>query len=239
MSVLNNVDLEQVKQKLYEDLKSSGWADQLKTFILSADFDKILKYLLKEAQEGRRFTPVLKQVFRAFKECPFDQLKVVVIGQDPYPQPLTADGIAFSCSNKGKIEASLKYIFMEVEDTVYKGSGYVKDPDLKRWSNQGVLLLNTAFTTRIGYIGSHYEIWKPFMVFLMDRLNHKKSGLIYTFMGKKAQEWIDYIPENSKLLTCSHPASAAYNKDDKWDSGDVFNKINHYCKESFNTEIIW
>ena len=82
MTVLNNIDLEVVKQKLYDDLKPSGWADQLKTFILSADFDKILQYLLKEAQEGRRFTPILKQVFRAFKECPFDQLKVVVVGQD-------------------------------------------------------------------------------------------------------------------------------------------------------------
>lgn len=82
MSIPNTVDLNDIKFKLYEKLKASGWADKLKTFILSDDFDKILNYLLKEARAGQRFTPPIKQIFRAFEECPYDKLKVVVIGQD-------------------------------------------------------------------------------------------------------------------------------------------------------------
>lgn len=80
--ILNGVDLDQVKLKIYEKLKPSGWGDKLKTFIMSDDFSTILKYLLKDAREGKRFTPQLKQVFRAFEECPYDKLKVVMMGQD-------------------------------------------------------------------------------------------------------------------------------------------------------------
>jgi uracil DNA glycosylase len=82
MSILSTVNLEEVKTKLYEKLKPSGWGDKLKTFILSDDFDKILQYLLNESKSGKHFTPVLKQVFRAFEECPYNELKVVMIGQD-------------------------------------------------------------------------------------------------------------------------------------------------------------
>lgn len=82
MSVLDTVNIEEVKMKLYENLKPSGWGDKLKSFILSSDFDKIMNHLLEDARKGKRFTPVLKQVFRAFEECPLNQLKVVILGQD-------------------------------------------------------------------------------------------------------------------------------------------------------------
>mgnify|MGYP003648314847 CR=1 FL=1 len=82
MRQLNTINLEDIKIKLYEKLKPSGWGDKLKTFILSEDFDKILMALLKDAQEGKRFTPQIKQLFRAFEECPYNELKVVMIGQD-------------------------------------------------------------------------------------------------------------------------------------------------------------
>jgi len=76
------VNLQDVQQKLYERLKPSGWADKLKMFLLSDDFSRILKRLYDEATAGKRFTPQLKQVFRAFEECPYKDLKVVIIGQD-------------------------------------------------------------------------------------------------------------------------------------------------------------
>lgn len=80
--IVNTVNLDEIKAKLYEKLKPSGWGDKLKTFIMSDDFDKILRKLLAEVKDGQRFTPVLKQVFRAFEECPYKDLKVVMIGQD-------------------------------------------------------------------------------------------------------------------------------------------------------------
>lgn len=82
MSTLPNVNLEEVRGKLYEKLKESGWGDKLKTLFLSSDFKNILDTLLKERDEGKRFTPPLKQVFRAFECCPLKDLKVVMIGQD-------------------------------------------------------------------------------------------------------------------------------------------------------------
>lgn len=237
-SQVHTVDLEEIKQKLYEKLKPSGWADKLKTFILSSDFDKILKALLKDAQEGRRFTPQIKQVFRAFEECPYNELKVIIMGQDPYPQLGVADGIAFSCSNTKIIEASLRYMFKEIEDTVYT-DGYSWDPDLRRWSKQGVLMLNSALTTRVGKVGQHYNIWQPFIAFVMDQLMCYNPGLIYAFMGKKAQEWSESVSDNNYKLFCSHPASAAHNALERWDSGDIFNKISDISYKQFKQKIIW
>lgn len=77
-----SINLEEVKLKLIEKLKPSGWANKLKGFIQSSDFDKILETLYTLREEGKRFTPPLKQVFRAFEECPVNDLKVVIIGQD-------------------------------------------------------------------------------------------------------------------------------------------------------------
>lgn len=239
MSVLHTVDIEDVKQKLYEKLKPSGWGDKLKTFIMSEDFDKILMQLLREAKNGERFTPVLKQVFRAFEECPYDQLKVVMIGQDPYPYIHVADGIAFSCSNTGTIQASLKYIFKEIEETVYPTTGYEWNPDLARWSNQGILILNVAMTTTIGKVGSHYKLWQPFLTFLFDILAYQNPGLIYVFMGKKAQEWADTIPDNNLKVMTTHPAAAAHNKQERWDSGDMFNKVSQLTYKHYKYNIIW
>lgn len=237
--LLNTVDLEDTKQKLYERLRPSGWGDKLKTFIMSDDFDKILKKLLSEARDGQRFTPVLKQVFRAFEECPYKDLKVVMIGQDPYPYQGVADGIAFSCSNTGKVEASLKYMFKEIEDTVYPMEGYTWDPDLKRWSNQGILILNTALTTTIGKVGQHYTLWQPFLAFLFDILMYQNPGLIYVFMGKKAQEWAESIPENNYKVFTSHPASAAHNNEERWDSGDMFNKVSKLVYDNYKEQLKW
>jgi uracil-DNA glycosylase len=237
-TVLNNINLDEIKLKLYERLKPSGWADKLKTFIMSSDMDQILKALLKEVQEGRRFTPVLKQVFRAFEECPYDKLKIVIVGQDPYPYPGVADGIAFSCSNDKKIQPSLRYMFKELEDTVYP-EGYDWDPDLKRWSNQGILMLNTALTTTINKIGAHYDIWKPFLIFLFDMLKFRNTGLIYVFMGKKAQEFGELVSDLNWKIVTSHPASAAYNNEERWDSGDLFNKINEIMYSMYKEKIEW
>jgi uracil-DNA glycosylase len=232
--------------KLYERLKPSGWGDKLKTFILSDDFEKILKKLLAEARDGQRFTPVLKQVFRAFEECPYDKLKIVMMGQDPYAYPPklgallpTADGIAFSCANTGKPEASLRYMFKEIEDTVYPLEGYTWDPDLKRWSNQGMLIINCAFTTTLNKVGTHYALWQPFLAFLFDVLTFQNSGLIYMFLGKKAQEWAESVPENNFKLIASHPASAAHQELEKWDSQDIFNKVSKLAWEHYKEKLIW
>jgi uracil DNA glycosylase len=88
----------------------------------------------------------------------------------PYPYVNVPDGIAFSCSLKGTPEASLSFMFKEINDTVYNDPTRVHNADLARWSNQGILMLNVALTTTFNKVGEHYELWKPFINFLLDMI---------------------------------------------------------------------
>jgi uracil-DNA glycosylase len=223
--VTEQINLEEIKLKLVERLKPSGWANKLKGFIQSSDFDKILQTLYKLREEGKRFTPPLKQVFRAFEECPHDKLKVIIIGQDPYPHFGVADGLAFSCSNTGKPQPSLTKIFEAVEHTVYQDYPTHQDPNLTRWANQGVLLLNSALTCEIDKVGSHYNVWKEFIAYAMDILNFTDTGLIFVLMGKQAQELEGLIGEHHYIIKTTHPAYASYTKQ-PWDCENMFNEIN-------------
>jgi len=233
---MSKINLKDIQQKLYENLKPSGWADRLKGFLLGDDFNSILEDLLQQSQGGKRFTPVLKQMFRAFEECPFDDLHTIIIGQSPHPKAGEADGILLSSTNTGVINASLQKAFGELERTV--DPNYVQNPDLKRWSKQGVLMLNTALTTEAGKTDAHLELWKPFMVYLFDVLASSDTGRVYVFMGTKAKDWNHYVPTSNFKFFVTHPASATYN-DGQWDSGDLFNSINKVLKEHRNIEIIW
>lgn len=233
------VNIEDVKNKLYIKLKDSGWGDRLKTFIQSSDFDQILAYLLGQVNQGKRFTPPLKQVFSAFEKCKYSDLKVIIVGQDPYPYEKIADGMAFSCSNDGKIQASLRYINKAIQHTVYNDLPLDYKSDLTPWAEQGILLLNASLTTEINKIGKHYHIWTPFITFLLDMLNAYNPGLVYVFMGKKAQEWMDQVSDNNHKLICSHPASAAYINQEMWDCNDVFNKTSKLVKDHYAYDIIW
>ena len=231
-------EIDEIKQKLFDKLEPNGWGRVFKSFIFSSEFTEILSKLYQLSIADKRFTPTLKQLFRAFEECPYDDLKVVFIGQDPYPQLGVADGISFSCGNTNKAQPSLRYIFEEIERTVYQEFPSYQDPDLTRWSKQGILMLNTALTVEVGKIGSHYDIWKPFTAYLLDSLNNYNPGLIYVYMGKKAEEWSELTNDNNYKFTVKHPASAAYNGS-KWDSNDIFTKIQHIVKESSGNTIHW
>ena len=231
-------EIDEIKQKLFNQLESNGWGRIFKSFIFSSEFTDILNNLYTLSTSGKRFTPPLKQVFRAFEECPYDKLQVVIIGQDPYPTLGVADGISFSCSNTNKLQPSLKFILQEVDRTVYNNHVISEDLDLKRWANQGILMLNTALTVEVGKIGSHYDIWKPFTAYLLDWLNNYNPGLIYVYMGKKAEEWSELTTNTEYKFTVKHPASAAYNGS-KWDSNDIFNKVSAIVKENSGNEIIW
>jgi uracil-DNA glycosylase len=230
--------IKEIQSKLYEKLKPSGWGDKLKLFLLSKDFEQILTHLYNESQDGRKFTPVLKDLFRAFEECPYNNLKIVIIGQDPYPQAGVADGISFSCSHTGKVQPSLRYIFKEIEETVYP-DGMTWDPDLKRWSNQGILMLNTAMTCEIGNIGSHIQLWEPFTSYLLDVLDTSNTGLVYVYLGNKAKAWNKSTGSINYKFFIPHPASAAYRKGSKWETGDVFNKINNIMHKNYGERIVW
>lgn len=223
-----SIDITKLRENANKSLEESGWDTVLSPYINGLNFDYLVNKLVEEVNAGKRFTPKFKDIFNGFKYCPYDKLKVVIVGQDPYPQLGVADGIAFSCSKKGKAEKSLQYINTAL------GTNHT---DLKCWSNQGVLLLNTALTVEVNKIGSHYHLWKSFIEYLFEGLNRCCPNTIYILMGRKSQDWATHLG-NSKLLKCSHPASAAYSGG-TWDSNDVFEKANEELIKQDKACINW
>lgn len=222
------VDIVNLREKLNDKLKASGWESYVSPYVNGLNFDYLVNKLVEDVNKGKRFTPKFKDIFNAFYECPKDDLKVVILGQDPYPQLGVADGIAFSCSNTGKAEKSLQYINTAL------GTNHT---DLRYWANQGVLLINTAMTVQVNKIGSHYHLWESFIEYLFEGLNRCCPNTIFILMGKKAQLLETLIP-NGIVLKCPHPASAAY-RGGTWDSKDVFNQANQELIMQGKTCIEW
>jgi len=235
---MDNINIKEKKDYFIPLLEESGW-DSVKKLVENSMFDDIIIKLINEVNQGRRFTPVYKDIFNAFLECPYKDVKVVIIGQDPYPQLGVADGLAFSCSKKGKAEKSLQYILKQTIGGFEETGKVMYTPeqcDLKRWANQGVLLLNTALTVQIGKIGSHYTIWSGFINALLQELN-KRDDLVIALLGKKAEEY-EMILSNNTIFKVTHPASAAY-RGGEWNSNDLFNKINDQLKLKGKSSINW
>jgi len=220
--------IDNLRNQLKVDVEKSNWGNILTPFIESKAFDEVVDSLVSLVNSGKRFTPKFKDVFNAFKECDYNDLKVVIVGQDPYPQLGSADGLAFSCSKKGKAEKSLQYINKAID---------TDHTDLRCWANQGVLLINTALTVEINKIGSHFWNWKPFTEYLFTELNKNNKDIVFILMGRKAEAW-QLLLSNQKLLKCTHPASAAY-RGGIWDSNDVFSKANQELERQGKTCIVW
>jgi uracil-DNA glycosylase len=232
-------------------MSDSNW-EFVSRFIIQ-QFDYILDSLIKDVQSGNRFTPKIKDVFKAFQLCNHNELKVVFIGQDPYPHVFnnttTADGLAFSCSHTDREQPSLRYIFDEIQNTVtssyeHDEDGlYLRDCNLERWAKQGILLLNTALTTHVGKVGMHYEVWRSFITELITYIDNEFSNIVFVFMGNKAQAFNKSINKNTKsiknhIINVTHPASAAY-KNQRWNSKNMFNEINLHLNNAGKAEIIW
>tara|TARA_R110002012_G_scaffold303796_1_gene505891 strand:- start:42 stop:761 length:720 start_codon:yes stop_codon:yes gene_type:complete len=235
-----DIDINNLRERLIEKLVESGWEPALSPFINGLSFDIIMNNLVSLVESGRRFTPKFKDTMNAFVECPYDDLKVIIIGQDPYPQLGVADGIAFSCSNKGKAEKSLQYILKQTIGDYTETGRVIYTPeecDLRRWANQGVLLLNTAFTVEVNKIGSHMNMWKPFVEYLFDLINRHKKDIPVIMMGRKAEEWQVNL-SNQKLYKVSHPASAAY-RGGEWDCKNVFEEVNKELVKQQKDRITW
>lgn len=224
----------QIKKTLKLKFKESGWDKILNPFLDSDAFDNITDKLSHLVEQDRRFTPKFKDAFNPFKETNLDDLKVVIVSQDPYPHLGVADGLAFSCSNTSEIEKSLQYILKEITGKTEYTS---EECNLARWAHQGVLLINTSFTCEINKIGSHQSIWKAFVVYVFDCINKKDKDIVFVLMGRKAESW-QLLLNGQKILACPHPASAAYNND-VWNADGIFKRINKELDMQGKTCISW
>lgn len=156
---------------------------------------KLIFSTLEQERGQDNIYPAEEDIFRAFKETPLEQVRIVVLGQDPYHTPGIADGLAFS-SRTGVIPPSLRNIFTEILRSCYPEKKQVDgipqpleelfSTDLTAWAQQGVLLLNTALTVRQGEPGSHSALWKPFIQEVLETLYGQDRPILWLLWGKHA-----------------------------------------------------
>ena len=175
---------------------------------LESDYLKQLLQSLKEQQtQGIRIYPPEKLMFNAFKQTSFTQLKVVIIGQDPYHGPGQAHGLAFSVLNGVRFPPSLNNIFKELEKDIPSFTKPLKG-DLSHWAAQGILLLNTTLSVEEGKPSSHQKKgWELFTDHVIRKLSESKTGLIFLLWGKHAQTKKSLIDANKHyILEAAHPS---------------------------------
>lgn len=182
-----------------------SWRKHLQTEFDAPYFAQLVAFVRHEYQQGRVYPPG-RLIFNAFDQCPFDRVKVVIIGQDPYHEPGQAQGLCFSVPDGVIIPPSLANIYKEIEDDLG-----VKCPcsgDLTRWAQQGVLLLNATLTVREHQAGSHQRRgWEQFTDAVIATLNRERSGLVFLLWGSYAQSKRMLIDASRHLVLQSpHPS---------------------------------
>ena len=201
-------------EELFLDYLGESWYIKLKGIINSPYF----VVLGSTIQEDRKTNDVIpketKLAFRAFKETPFEKVKVMILSQDPYHDIGRYDGLCFSNGNlidgngiMKKMSPSLETILNEVQEDVYGGFQLEQNPDLTRWAKQGVLLLNTALTVIAKNPGSHIGLWKQFTIHVLETLSKYNTGVIYLLWGAHASSYSQYINEKTNyILYAGHPS---------------------------------
>ena len=183
--------------------------------ILKDEFDKpymvkLRAFLQQEKETGQTIFPKNKDIFNAFTQTPFDQLKVVIIGQDPYHGAGQAHGMAFSVQKGVPIPPSLQNIFKELKNE-YPNYVQPKNGDLTRWAQQGVLLLNATLTVRENKAGSHQKKgWEIFTNKVISKISEEKDDVVFLLWGKFAQDKAELIDtEKHHILKAAHPSPLA------------------------------
>ena len=190
-----------------------GWLN-----VLSKEYEKIYmkelkSFLLDEMQKGFTVYPKGSAIFNAFHYTPFDKVKVIILGQDPYHGQGQAHGLSFSVQKGITVPPSLKNIYKELAEE-FADFKTPQHGDLTSWAEQGVLLLNATLTVRANEAGSHQKKgWEIFTDHVISELSAKKNGLIFLLWGKYAQQKESLIDTNKHfVLKAAHPSPfSAYN----------------------------
>lgn len=215
----------------------SSWKTMLKTDF-EADYFKSLKKVLIHEKSMFKVYPNGANLFNAFNLTPFNQVKVVIIGQDPYHEPNQAHGLCFSVPDGVKHPKSLENIFKEMNTDL--GFPYPKSGNLTAWAAQGVLLLNATLTVRQGEANSHQNIgWQKFTDAVIEKLSSKKEGIIFLLWGGFAKKKGLKIDINKHyVLTCGHPSPLSANKG-YWFGNKHFSKTNELLLKMGKLPINW
>ncbi len=213
-----------------------SWKEHLQTEFDKPYFKTLTDFVKEEYAHGPVYPPG-SLIFNAFDLCPFDKVKVVIIGQDPYHEPGQAHGLCFSVNEGVPFPPSLRNIFKEISDDL--GKPVPVSGDLTRWARQGVLLLNATLTVRAGQAGSHQgRGWEEFTDAAIRELNSGRDGLVFILWGGYAKKKGAIIDRSRHLvLSSAHPSPlSAYNG---FFGNHHFSLANKWLTDHGQTPIEW
>ena len=206
------------------------WDDIIKIEEEKSYYKNMIDVIKKED----KIYPNFDDIFNAFKLCPFDKIKVVILGQDPYHEEGQAHGLAFSVLNN-KTPKSLQNIFKEIELEFKKKR---TNNNLSDWANQGVLLLNTILTVKPHLALSHKGIgWEIFTDNIIKALSKNKDKLVFILLGNNAIKKKELIANNHYILQTTHPSPLSANRG--FIGSNIFKKCNAILRENNMDEIKW
>ena len=184
----------------------ASWKKVLENEFKKPYFKQIVEHLKTEKEQGKVIYPPGSLIFNAFDKTPFDEVKVVILGQDPYHGPKQAHGLSFSVQKGVPPPPSLHNIFKELHEDV--GMPIPNHGNLEKWAEQGVLLLNASLTVRANEPMSHSKIgWHTFTDTVITKVSEEKDHVVFMLWGKFAQEKIALIDKKKHLiLTSAHPS---------------------------------
>ncbi|PCI94777.1 MAG: uracil-DNA glycosylase [Flavobacteriales bacterium] len=215
-----------------------SWKKVLNDNFNSDYFKEIKNYIIQEKSKNHKIFPPENYIFNAFNHTPFKDVKVVIIGQDPYHGINQAHGLSFSVLEGNKHPPSLINIFKELETDL--NIPYPKSGDLTPWADQGVLLLNASLTVREAEANSHQKIgWQKFTDNVIHLLSEQRENIVFLLWGgfaKKKGAKVDQTKHH--ILTSGHPSPLSANRG-FWFGNQHFSKTNQILKELGKTEINW
>lgn len=213
-----------------------SWQEALRDEFDAPYFSHLAAWVRERYASGQVFPPA-GRIFAAFDSCPFDEVKVVILGQDPYHDTGQANGLCFSVAPGVPLPPSLVNIFKEV--TADTGAPAPADGDLGRWARQGVLLLNSTLTVDAHHAGSHQgQGWEQLTDAAVKALSERRDGLVFLLWGAYAARKGQYIDRSRHLvLTSAHPSPlSAYRG---FFGNHHFSRANDYLRSVGKEPIVW
>ena len=214
-----------------------SWKDVLASEFEKDYFKKLTEFVRAEYLSGKTIYPAAKNIFNAFNLCPLSNVKVVIIGQDPYHEPHQAHGLCFSVESGVDFPPSLVNIYKEIESDI--GHKSITNGDLSSWARQGVLLLNSTLTVQAHIAASHSgRGWETFTDAVIRAVNETQKNVVYMLWGSFAQKKADFVDnQNNLILKSAHPSPlSAYRG---FFGNHHFSRANEYLIQNGQKPIDW
>lgn len=217
------------------------WASRIKPFFDEGGFDPVYSFLRAQSQAGKQIAPASMHTYRALIETPLDELKAVIICQEPYSKFVNgspvASGVALDCSITARTQIELQNFYNGIEKELFKGLtlNYINTHDVGYLTSQGILLLNASFTIEKDKPNSHLQIWKPFMEYLLKEVIGP-TGVPILMLGSEIVPLSLLVAKTNPCYVLNQPSSIIGKE---WDTEGVFTKISKNIQESNNETIMW